>query len=168
MSKNKKPRKAYRPKERLANPLAYVLEGFRPVTEYSDYLADLKIKNHLAMKLLLQGKANKIDMDTLIAMSNIVEALQQMGFGVDYKDVSTEGRYAILSIVWRATEKLRFVPTGPEITALNTLMELHDAQMEVVTVGDIETAIAKAKMLIRRGMAVQLPKVPPNLKDPQA
>jgi hypothetical protein len=165
MAGNKKPRKKYRPKSQLVNPITYVLEGFKPVTEYSEYLADLKIKNHLSMTLLLQGKATKKDMDNLVAMSNMVEALQQMGFGTDYKDVAVEGRHALLSVIWRATEKLRFVPTGPEITALNTLMELHDAQMEIVTVGDIDKAIARAKQLIKQGMAVKLPPVPDQLRE---
>lgn len=163
MPANKKPRKAYRPKARFVNPIDYVLEGFKSVAQHDSYLVDLKIRNSLAMTALLRGTATKKDMDTLIAMSNIAEALQQLGFGSEYVEVCTEGRYAILSIVFRAIERLRFVPTGPEIQMLNRLMELHDAQMDVITIADMERALILAKKQIRSRDAIELPKVPKEL-----
>ena len=77
MPANKKPRKAYRPKARLVNPMDYVLEGFAPVSSAGSYLVDLKLHNHSAMTELLAGRATRKHMDTLIAMSNICEALQR-------------------------------------------------------------------------------------------
>ena len=41
--------------------------------------------------------------------------------------------------------------------ALNELMELHDAQMEVITVQDMCNAIERAKATIRHGKAMELP-----------
>ena len=134
------------------------------MASHSTYLLDLQIKNSSAMTALLQGRANKRDVDTLIDMSNIVEALQRKGFGRDYADVAVDGREAILKIVWRAVDKLRFVPTGPEIQALNRLMELHDAQMEAITVKDLEEAIVLAKRLIKDKHAAMLPAVPEELR----
>ena len=55
MPANKKPRKAYRPKARLVNPMDYVLEGFAPVSSAGSYLVDLKLHNHSAMTELLAG-----------------------------------------------------------------------------------------------------------------
>lgn len=144
--------------------MGFVTERITPITKHESYLIDLQLKNSQAMAALLQGRATKRDMDTLIAMSNIVEALQRNGFGTDYTDVAVDGREAILKIVWRAVDKLRFVPTGPEINALNLLMELHDAQMEIITVQDMEAAIALAKKLIRDKHAAMLPAVPKELQ----
>lgn len=138
-------RSKYKPKPMLANPLGYVLENIAPVAKHDSYLIDLKIKNSGAMHALLRGEATRGDMDTLVAMSNITEALYQLGFGKEYGDVCVGGREAILSIVHRATTLHRFVPTGPEITQLNDLMELHDAQMEIITVKDMENALVYAK-----------------------
>jgi hypothetical protein len=148
----------------VLNNLIVVGENIRPVASHSTYLLDLQIKNSSAMTALLQGRANKRDVDTLIDMSNIVEALQRKGFGRDYADVAVDGREAILKIVWRAVDKLRFVPTGPEIQALNRLMELHDAQMEAITVKDLEEAIVLAKRLIKDKHAAMLPAVPEELR----
>lgn len=166
MPTSSKPRKKYRPKARLVNPIEYVMEGFAPLEAAPDnYLLDLKLANHSAMTELLAGRATKKHMNQLTAMSNICEALQRKGFGAEYKDVTTEGRYALLSIIFRAVEKLRFVPTGPEITMLNTLMELHDAQMDVITVEDMEKAIKLAQSELRKKKSVvQLPKLPAELE----
>jgi hypothetical protein len=147
----------------LQNPLAYVIEGMVPIRDHDFPLTDLKIKNSEAMVSLLRGVATKSDMDILITMSNITEVLWEMGFGSEYQNVCLDGRTAILSIVQRATEHGRFTPTGPEITKLNTLMELHDAQMDVITVKDMETAIARVKARIRHADATKLPPIPDNL-----
>jgi hypothetical protein len=135
-------RSKYRPKKVLVNPVGYVLEGMTPVGKHDSFLLDLKIKNHLSMSSLTQGKATREDMDKLISMSNITEALYRLGFGTDYKDVLRDGSTALLDIARRGAETNRFVLWGVEMKALNTLMELHDAQMEVITIKDMERAVA--------------------------
>ena len=150
-------RSSYRPKGRLQNPVAYVMESLKRVASHESYLLDLKIKNSQAMLALMRGDATKRDMDTLIAMSNIVEALYRLGFGSEYKDVAIAGRDAILNIVHRASHTGRFVPTAEQIKALQTLMELHDAQMEVITIKDMDRALALAKSEIVNKKAIALP-----------
>ncbi len=152
-------RSKYRPKPIAANPLAYVLENLTPVAKHESYLLELRIKNSDAMSSLLRGKATRQDMDTIIAMSNIAEALVKLGFGADYKEVCVGGREAILSIVHRAVKAKRFTPTGPEIQALNLLMELHDAQMDVITVKDMDNALRYARSRIASKHATLLPSV---------
>lgn len=159
-----KKRSKYRPRRVLLDTMAFVQESLTPVAKHDNYLLDLKIVNSMAMASLMKGTATKRDMDVLVAMSNIVEALYELGFGRQYQDVATEGRYAILSIVYRAVERLRFVPTGEDIKRLNTLMELHDAQMDVITIADMERAIALAKRRIAAKDSVALPSVPEVLR----
>jgi hypothetical protein len=165
MATNKKPRRKYRPKPVLQNPVGYVLESMVPIRNHDFPLVTLKIKNSEAMVSLLRGTATKLDMDILIAMSNMTEALWELGFGKEYQNVCVDGRYALLSIANRATQHGRFTPTGPEITMLNTLMELHDAQMEVINVKDMEQALELVKKKLRAGKdTVKLPPVPEHLK----
>lgn len=163
MGTTKKPRKKYRPRPVLRNPLGYVLETVMPLRDHEFPLLTLKIKHSESMCALLGGTAKRGDIDRLVDMSNIVRALYQMGFGVQYKDVADEGRDAIVRVVDRAVKHGRFTPTGPEIRALNLLMELHDAQMEVITVGDIERAVASVEAQIRAG-GIRLPVVPDCLR----
>jgi hypothetical protein len=158
-------RSKYRPKPVLLNPLGYIIESMTPVAQHDSFLLDLKIKNSEAMYALMHGTATKADMDILIAMSNMTEALHQMGFGAEYQDVCVGGRAAILSVVHRAKERGRFTPTGPEIQLLQLLMELHDAQMDIVTVRDIEKALALARHKIAHSKdTIKLPPIPETLK----
>lgn len=158
-----KKRSKYRPKPILLNPLAFVLEDIKPIDQHETFLLDVKLKNSAAMVSLMQGTATKKDMDALIAMSNITEALQRLGFGKEYGEVCVDGREAILAIVMRAVQRLKFIPTGLEIQALNKLMELHDAQMDVITVRDMGRAIDLAKRLLRSKQATPLAPVPKEL-----
>ena len=154
MATSKKPRKKYRPKVNYANPL----EAFAPISKFDSYLVDLKIKNHAALSALVKGTATKSDMTTLVAFSNMTEALWQQGFGKEeYPDVTVEGRFAILSVIYRYVQHAKFTPTGPEIQAINLMMELHDAQMEICTVRDVTLAIEHARKRIAQKNFVSLP-----------
>jgi hypothetical protein len=75
-------------------------------------------------------------------MGNMTEAFARMGFGKDYSDVVKEGLLALRAVGKRGAESGRFILKAAEMTALNEFMELHDAQMEVVTLKDMDEAIA--------------------------
>lgn len=135
-----KKRSKYRPKGVLINPVAYVLENLKPVKYHDDFLIDLKIKNHSAMEALTKGRAQRSDMDLLINMVNIVEALYRLGFGEDYGDVVQQGLDALHAVGSRGFDSGRFIVKAQEMSHLNLVMELHDAQMEVITVKDMERA----------------------------
>lgn len=165
MPSNKKPRKKYKPRilAQGCNPLAYVLESIKPVTQHAEYLAQLKMANHSAMTELTQGRANPYHLSILIGMSNMIEGLWRLGFGKEYEQVLIDGQKAMKSLTDRAASLGRYVATGPEIVALNAYMELHDAQMEVVTVKDIERALDLARNLQRSGNVTRLKK--PTLQE---
>lgn len=133
-------RSKYRPKGVILNPIAYVMESMAPVAKHQQFLIDLKIKNHGAMAALTQGHAVRADIDALIAMSNICEALYRMGFGREYDEVIKHGSDALHAVGKRGAQTGKFILRAEEMNALNTLMELHDAQMEVITVKDMEKA----------------------------
>ena len=134
-------RSSYRPKPVLVNPLLYVLESFTPVRAHDSYLVDLKIRNHGAMSNLTKGLAGKEDVDALINMVNVVEALYRLGFGREYGDVVKDGLDALHDLGRRGVQTGRFVLKAQEMSHLNLIMELHDAQMDLVTIKDMERAI---------------------------
>lgn len=136
-----KKRSKYRPKGVLVNPIAYVLESFRPVKQHDSYLIDLKIKNHAAMQALTKGLASRSDMDVLINMVNVCEALYRLGFGEDYGDVVQQGLDALHDVGGRGLQTGRFILKAHEMSHLNHVMELHDAQMEIITIKDMEKVV---------------------------
>jgi len=135
-------RSKYKPKRVLLNPVGYVMESLSPVRSHTSFMVDLKIKNHAALDSLTKGVATRTDIDTLIAMGNVTEAFARMGFGKDYSDVVKQGLLALRAVGARGVETGRFILKAAEMTALNEFMELHDAQMEVVTLKDMDAAIA--------------------------
>jgi 5-formyltetrahydrofolate cyclo-ligase len=136
-----KKRSKYRPKGVLINPLAYVLESLKPVKSHDSYLIDLKIRNHGAMEALTKGQATRADMDVLVNMVNVAEALYRLGFGDDYGDVVQQGLDALHDVGKRGLQTGRFILKAQEMSHLNHVMELHDAQMDVITVKDMEKAV---------------------------
>lgn len=144
-------RSKYRPKGVLINPIAYVVEGIKPLAEHDNTLIKVKIKNHMAMTNLTQGKATRIDIDLLVSMANIVEALFRMGFGRDYAAEVNSGLDALHAVGRRGAASGRFVLRSEEMQALNTLMELHDAQMDAITVKDMERAIKLVNEEFKQG-----------------
>jgi hypothetical protein len=135
-------RSKYKPKPVLLNPVGFVMEGLSPVRSHTSFMVDLKIKNHAALDSLTKGVATRTDIDTLVAMGNITEAFARMGFGSAYEEVVKEGLLALRAVGKRGAESGRFILKAAEMTALNEFMELHDAQMEVVTLRDMDEAIA--------------------------
>jgi hypothetical protein len=105
-------------------------------------MVDLKIKNHGAMDSLTKGKAKHTDIDMLISMVNMTEAFARLGFGKDYSDVVRDGLQALRDVGKRGAASGSFVLKAHEMNALNAAMELHDAQMDVVTLKDMDAAIA--------------------------
>ena len=134
-------RSKYRPRDKLVNPVAYVIEGLTPVKEHDSYLMDLKIKNHGAMTALTQGQADRGQIDFLINMSNNAEALCIMGFKQEYVELIIEGSDALLEVGRRGANTGSFVLRAEEMNAINLLMQIHDEQMDLITVRQIEKAI---------------------------
>lgn len=135
-------RSKYRPKPVLQDPLGFVLESITPVSQHDSFLVDLKIKNHGALTTLTKGEATRKDIDALIQAVNMVEALYRLGFGRDYFPEVRAGLDALYEVGVRGAVSGRFVLKAREMDALNVVMELHDAQLEVITVRDMDKAIA--------------------------
>ena len=153
-------RSKYRPKHVLLNPMGFVMESISPVASHKSFMLDLKIKNHGAMDALTKGMAKHADVDVLIAMVNVTEAFARLGFGQDYSDVVRDGLQALRDVGKRGAVSGSFVLKAHEMNALNTVMELHDAQLEVVTLKDMDAAIA----LVRE--EYRLKKMTPILEKP--
>lgn len=134
-------RSSYRPRNVLTNPMGYVMESMTPVAQHDSYLVDLKLTNHMAMTTLTQGNATKADLNVLISALNVTESLWRLGFGREYKDVVVSGLRALRSVGARGLTSGKFILKADEMAALNEAMELHDAQLEIITVKDMERAM---------------------------
>lgn len=134
-------RSSYRPKGVRLDVMGYVMQSITPVTSHGSVVLDLRLKNHAALATLTQGQATHADVDVLVAALNVMEVLKRHGFGVEYKDLVREGLNALRDVKARGAESGRFVLKAPEMAALNLAMELHDAQLDAITIRDLEKAL---------------------------
>jgi hypothetical protein len=132
--------------------MAHVRMSIAPVTDMPK-LIDCRIRNHDCLAQLAQGKATKSELDVIIAALNVAEALIMQDVGEEYLQQLRDGQEAITDLVRRGLQHGAFVATGPQLTAINWAMELHDAQLDVITVHQLERAIAKVRDITRSGGA---------------
>lgn len=145
-------RSKYRPKPQLTDPLTWVLAGMKPVLTAKEVMDNVRIKNHLALRCVVDGTATRKDMDILIEAFNVTEALCRVdaSLGRDWSEEIKAGQDALLAMGRRGLAKGdRFVFTGPELNAANIVMEIHDAQLERCTVAQMEKALCEVVKDIR-------------------
>jgi hypothetical protein len=145
-----KPRKKYKPKPVRLDAITWVINGFRNISETGDAILHLKIKNHESLECLRKGEAQRIDIDTIIGAFNIAEALARMKIGDDYATDIKAGQDALLAVAKRGVSRDdRFVLKAEELTAIVFAMEIHDSQLEITTIGELEKAMKIVEKEIR-------------------
>lgn len=147
-------RSKYKPKGLIMDTVGHVLSGFRLVRHVDSAAINLKIKNHAAMASMVAGTGTRQDIDILIAALNVTEALATVAaLGDEYKDQIRDGQDALLAMGKRGIERNRFLFTGLELQAMNLAMEIHDAQLDVCTVSQLEKALDFVQLTIKQKKA---------------
>ena len=132
----------YKPKGVRLDVATWVINGFKPVSATGSAVLDLKIKNHSALEALRTGQAKRYDIDSIISALNVSEALSRLGIGEDYAKEIKDSQDALLALSRRGINREdRFVAKASELTAINYGMELHDAQLEITTIAELEKAL---------------------------
>lgn len=146
-------RSKYKPRPVLVDPVGFVVESVKPIVEHDNYVLDWKLKNNVAFAALMRGEATKVEMDTLAAAHNITDALLVILDGKDIDGTVARSAVAIMDICDRANAGKGVAMKAAEMQAMRDLMALHDELMDVVTLGQMEKAIAYAKKEIAAGRA---------------
>jgi hypothetical protein len=136
-------RSKYRPKGVRIDTMAYVQSGLKKFDDVS-VAVTLRIKNHAAMEALRTGTATRNDIDVLIGQGNMAEAFSRLrpDLGADWAIEIRAGQDALLAVTRRGVHAGdRFVCRADELVAINLVTEIHDAQLDQVTVKDMELAM---------------------------
>ena len=145
-------RSKYKPRGVVLDTMGHVKSGFRPVSDTGDAVMILRIKNHGALTAIAKGDGTRQDIDIIISAMNIAEALIRMGIGNPHEADMREAQDAMLTMARRGVEKGdRFVFTGQELSAVNFAMEIHEAQLDTITIVQLEKAVAMVKRIIMGG-----------------
>lgn len=143
----KKRTKKYRPKQIILNPVDYLRGGYKRVE--GEYLTELQIKNEMALLNVLQGKAATEDWDKLVGAVNMSLVITEQYFDDKFRELLLAGRDALQSLGKRQLKIGRFVLTGEEKTAIENMMEVHEAQLKALRVVDIERAYDEVMRRLR-------------------
>jgi hypothetical protein len=138
MPSNKKPRKKYKPRPVIADPVAFVVGGMQQITP--ENTLRLKLINHGSMKALTDGSATKTEWDYICTALNVTVVMAEMGLGDDYMDDIKAAMLAHAQCGKRLYQGGRLGYTGEQLTAVNKALEIHDAQIDIATVAELEKA----------------------------
>lgn len=138
-----KKKSKYKPKGVRLNAVNWVLAGMKKVGSLPTAGVALKLKNHEALDSILKGSGTREHVDVLIAAVNMAEALIRIrnDLGRDWATEIRAAQDAIFTMSRRGLEKNRFAFTGPEMTAVRLVMDIHDAQLDDCTVKEMEKAL---------------------------
>jgi hypothetical protein len=133
----------YKPRPVRTDNLNWILAGMKKVGALPTAGVALKLKNHEALDSILRGQGTKEHVDVLINAMNMAEAMVRIrdDLGADWKTEIRAAQDAIYTMAKRGIAKGSFAFTGPEMTALKLVMDVHDAQLDDCTVKEMERAL---------------------------
>jgi len=133
----------YKPRGVRYDNLSWIVAGMKKVGTLPTAGVALKLKNHEALDSILKGQGTRAHVDILISAVNMSEALIRIrdDLGKDWATEIKAAQDAIYSMGKRGVEKDSFVFTGPEMTAVKLVMDLHDVQLDDCCVREMEEAL---------------------------
>lgn len=141
MPSNKKPRKAYRPKPVLRDPLGHALGAFKTLPE--DYRITSEVRHHGALTAMTTGKGSFHDWGVLCGVLNLARILADMGIGSDQLQLIAQAMQAHSMCGKRHVRAGSFGYTGSELAYVREALEVYEIQLENVTVREFDTASAE-------------------------
>jgi hypothetical protein len=150
--------KTYRPKPMLHDTIQWIINGRKPVSDASEEIQTARIKNHMALNILRLGTGGRKEVDVIVAAFNMTEALARGRVGIELAADIRAGQDALYALAVRGANTGRFVFTGPELHAINYAMAIHDAQLDVCTVAEMEAAIrlVRKELSLKRARVIEM------------
>jgi hypothetical protein len=153
-----KKKSKYKPKGVRFDNMSWIISGMKKVGTLPTAGVALKLKNHEALDSILTGQGTKEHVDVLISSVNMAEAMTRIrdDLGRDWAEEIRAAQDAVYSMGVRGYEKGSFLFTGPEMTAVKLIMDLHDSQLDDCTVREMEQAlfIVEEELRLRKARAI--------------
>jgi len=140
----------YKPKGVRLDTMNWVVTGMTKVSAKESAYVTMHLKNMSALDSLAKGTANKKEIDIVIGVINVAEALCELGVGSEYHQIVLNASSALYDVCRRSFEiNDRFICRGSELSAIKLGYEVHDAQMEATTIGMLDKALDVIDKTIR-------------------
>jgi hypothetical protein len=129
--------------------MTYVAGGFKKLTEVRQDVI-LRTRNYLALSAVESGTGKPSDVNLLVGVSNMATAISRQ-YGQEYRAEIRRGADAVESIRNRAVRWGKVQATPTELEAIKLLFEIHDAQLNEVTIAELHDAL---KLMGRKVMVL--------------
>ena len=134
--------------------MAFILSGMARFTSLKDEALSIMLKHRLALEQLRTGRATKQDIDSLMSIVNLAEALAEHDRGAEYlPDIHAAQAQLKLLAERGAQRNMRFTMNAEQWAALKHVLDIHEAQLEAATVYDIERSYDLVMKRLRHGQA---------------
>lgn len=128
---------------RRIDPVSWVLNGMKRLDQKSDEMISLSYGVHSCVVALTKGQATRDDLTFLLSSAKVCKGLVDLGIAVEYLPQVELGMQSVLDVANRGWEQNHFVVKAVELNAINTMVEIHDAQLEIVTMSELENVVKK-------------------------
>jgi hypothetical protein len=153
-----KKKSKYKPRGVRYDNMSWIIAGMKKVGTLPTAGVALKLKNREALDSILTGQGTKEHVDMLISAVNMAEAMTRIrdNLGRDWVEEIRAAQDAVYAMGVRGYEKGSFLFTGPEMTAVKLIMDLHDSQLDDCTVKEMEQAlfIVEEELRLRKARAI--------------
>ena len=138
------------------------LDKVKLVKDAGDDNTRMRIVAHDAMDMLRKGEATRGHLQMVIEACNMTDVLaRRFGLGTDWLPEIEETQACLQALAERGVQIGRYVLKANELTALNLLMEVHDAQLDACSIRTLGEAVE----YIRRRIAANDVAVLPTIKE---
>jgi hypothetical protein len=153
-----KKKSKYKPKGVRLDNMSWLIAGMKKVGTLPTAGVALKLKNREALDSILTGHGTRDHVDVMISAVNMAEAMTRVrdDLGRDWAEEIRAAQDAVYAMGVRGYEKGSFVFTGPEMTAVKLIMDLHDSQLDDCTVKEMEQAmfIVDEELRLRKARSI--------------
>jgi hypothetical protein len=153
-----KKKSKYKPRGVRYDNMSWLIAGMKKVGTLPTAGVALKLKNREALDSILTGHGTKEHVDVMISAVNMAEAMTRIraDLGRDWAQEIRAAQDAVYAMGVRGHEKGSFVFTGPEMTAVKLVMDLHDSQLDDCTVKEMEQAlfIVEEELRMRKARSI--------------
>lgn len=143
MPTSKKPRKRYRKKHTLLDPVGWLLEDMSLI--YKDEQLRILAINHNALAELVQGRGTIDHWSIVTGALNCAVVLDEQCYDSMHHESLMEALRAHGRCGVRKQKHGSFGYTGPDLSAVNFALEIHDEQMKRATFREVDRAIAETQ-----------------------
>ena len=152
MPATKKPRKKYRPRPILANPVGYVVEG---MTLLEERAVSTLYETHEAMAALVKGQGTDYSWKIINGTLAVTSVLDEMYYSRDNAEAIELANASHSACKLRFIAKGSYGYTGSELQAMNHALLLHEEMLRKATHSEFELVFAETLRRINKDFYVQ-------------